>query len=106
MPKKKNVDPVLRELERELQTTTQALKEAYTRFDYVCDSELIDACIYEINALKARGNYLLRRIKERSGLPVESGIPRARVAGPVQETRDAPVYVAASAVKGGSVCRS
>ena len=54
MAKKHSTDPTLRELERELYSTTQALKEAYIRFDYVCDSELIDACIFEINALKAR----------------------------------------------------
>lgn len=56
MAKKHSTDPTLRELERELYSTTQALKEAYIRFDYVCDSELIDACIFEINALKARSN--------------------------------------------------
>ena len=64
MARKHSTDPALRELEQELDRTTQALKEAYIRFDYVCDGELIDACIFEINALKARSNYLLRRIKE------------------------------------------
>ena len=77
MAKKHSTDPTLRELERELYSTTQALKEAYIRFDYVCDSELIDACIFEINALKARSNYLLRRIKEQNGQSVPSGIPHA-----------------------------
>ena len=42
MAKKHSTDPTLRELERELYSTTQALKEAYIRFDYVCDS-----CIHE-----------------------------------------------------------
>ena len=58
MAKKHGTDPVLRELERELYCTTQALKDAYARFDYVCDSELIESCIFEINALKARSNRL------------------------------------------------
>lgn len=101
MAKKHGTDPVLRELERELYCTTQALKDAYARFDYVCDSELIESCIFEINALKARSNYLLRQIKQRSGQPVPSGIPQA-VAVPVQE---APC-VAAGAMKGGEPCPS
>ena len=66
---------------QELLRTTDALKDAYTRFNCVCDSELIEASIYEISALKARCNYLLRRIKELSGEAVPSAIPRAR---PVQ----------------------
>ena len=99
MAKKHSTDPTLRELERELYSTTQALKEAYIRFDYVCDSELIDACIFEINALKARSNYLLRRIKEQNGQSVPSGIPHAV---PVLKTEpSAPPCVAAGAIKGG-----
>lgn len=97
MAKKHGADPALRELERELNDTTQALKDAYTRFDYVCDSELIEACIFEINALKARSNYLLRRIKEHSGIPVASGMPQAV---PVA----AEPCVAAGAAKGGEAC--
>ena len=85
-------------------STTQALKEAYIRFDYACDSELIDACIFEINALKARSNYLLRRIKEQNGQIVPSGIPHAV---PVVKTEpSAPPCVAAGAIKGGEVCPS
>ena len=65
----------------------------------MCDSDLIDACIYEINALKARSNYLLRRIKARSGEAVASGVPHAV---PVQTE----AAVAAAAMKGGDVCPS
>ena len=99
MARKCNSDPALRELEKELQANTQALKDAYLRFDCVCDSDLIDACIYEINALKARSNYLLRRIKARSGEAVASGVPHAV---PVQTE----AAVAAAAMKGGDVCPS
>ena len=70
MAKKRSSDPAMRELERELQANTQALKDAYLRFDYVCDNDLVESCIFEINALKARSNYLLRQIKQRSGQPV------------------------------------
>ena len=64
MAKRPTTDPALRDLKQELLRTTDALKDAYTRFNCVCDSELIEASIYEISALKARCNYLLRRIKE------------------------------------------
>ena len=53
MAKKRSSDPAMRELERELQANTQALKDAYLRFDYVCDNDLVESCIFEINALKA-----------------------------------------------------
>lgn len=102
MAKKHNSDPALRELERELQANTQALKDAYLRFDYVCDNDLVESCIFEINALKARSNYLLRRIKQLSGQPAPSGIPQAMAAPPAQETP----CVAAGAVKGGEPCPS
>ena len=62
MAKRPTTDPALRDLKQELLRTTDALKDAYTRFNCVCDSELIEASIYEISALKARCNYLLRRI--------------------------------------------
>ena len=101
MARKTASDPITHEMQQELLRTNQALKDAYARFDCVCDSDLIDACIYEINALKARSNYLLRQIKQRSGQPVPSGIPQA-VAVPVQE---APC-VAAGAMKGGEPCPS
>ena len=73
------------QLQSELQATGQALREAYEKFNYVSEPELVEACVYEISALKARYNYLLRRIKE-------SGAEEA--------------YVAASAVKGGRTCLS
>ena len=77
MAKKHSTDPTLRELERELYSTTQALKEAYIRFDYVCDSELIDACIFEINALKARSTTCCAVLRSRM----------ARVCPPAFRTR-------------------
>lgn len=100
MARKNASDPIIHEMQQELLRTNQALKDAYTRFDCVCDTDLIDACIYEINALKARSNYLLRRIKARSGEDAPSGVPHAV---PVR-TEDAAV--AAAAIKGGDVCPS
>ena len=77
--------PTDKELRQELDQINRQLKEAYERFNYACEPELVEASIYEINALKARSDYLLRCIKTQLG------------EGP---------YVAASSVKGGTVCPS
>lgn len=60
--------PALLELKTSLQTTQDALKQAYTAFDYASDPELTEACIFEIRALQARMNYLVRKIKEMEAL--------------------------------------
>ena len=56
--------PALVELKTSLQETQSALNHAYTAFDYASDPELTEACIYEIQSLQARMNYLVRKIKE------------------------------------------
>jgi hypothetical protein len=84
------------ELHRELRAITQELRRAYDRFNYVADPELVEASIYEINSLKAKCNYLLRRIKE------EEGEGRCRVVF----RPDEEACLAASAGEGGPVCPS
>ncbi len=82
------------ELRRELYQTTQALHSAYAKFDYVSEPEMVDACIYEISALKARYSYLLRCIKGRST--------------PMQQPSPVPTEApctAAAAMKGGELCQ-
>ena len=44
-------------------TRTQ-INQAYAGFNTASDDDLIESYVYEINALQARYNYLLRRIKE------------------------------------------
>ena len=51
----------------ELDSSRSALACAYARFDESTEPELIEACVYEINAAQARYNYLLRVIKENGG---------------------------------------
>ena len=60
-------DASMQELFSELSDTRVALSQAYARFNAVCAPELVDACVYEINAELSRYDYLLRQIKERSG---------------------------------------
>ena len=45
----------------------RALRAAYARFNAAAEPELIDACIYEINAAQARCGYYLRLIRESGG---------------------------------------
>ena len=80
MEKKKNqaVSPTLEELRQELHQTNQALRNAYDKFNFVTAPELVEASIYEINALKARSDYLLRCII--SFLPVRSYFYRSLIA--------------------------
>ena len=55
------------ELFTELSDTRFALSQAFDRFNNTTEPELVDACIFEINATQARYSYLLRVIKERGG---------------------------------------
>ena len=61
-------DPRLQELFTEQNNTRCALAQAYVRFDNTTEPELVDACIFELNALQSRYNYLLRLVKESGGI--------------------------------------
>ena len=58
-------DPELLALKAELQEAQGELSLAYRRFDQALDPELVESCVYQISADKARCNYLLRAIKAR-----------------------------------------
>jgi len=47
-----------------LEKTQMQLKYAHTDFNRASAPELVEAAVYEINALQARYAYLLRRVKE------------------------------------------
>lgn len=64
--KKTKPDPELLALKAELQIAQADLAHAYCQFNQALDPELVESCIYQINAVKARCNYLIRSIKERS----------------------------------------
>ena len=52
------------ELMQELKEVQKSLDRAYENFSYVVDPELIDCCIYELNAGQMRYKYLMRKMKE------------------------------------------
>ena len=98
--RKDTCHPTTEELRQEMYDVGQALKEAYDRFNWADDPDLIEACIFEINACKARYNYLLRRIKACNGVPMQ----RAHaVPVPRYEAQSVPC-VAAATVRGGDIC--
>ena len=72
--KKNRTDPELIALKEELQSAKGDLSLAYRKFDQAVDPELVESCIYQIKADKARCNYLIRPIKERS--PEGFALPR------------------------------
>lgn len=57
------IHPQLAELREDLAASRRELHLAYERFDAAVDAELVDACIYQINALQMRCNYLIRMVK-------------------------------------------
>ena len=76
--KKSRPDPELLALKAELQAAQADLAHAYCQFNQALDPELVESCIYQISAVKARCNYLIRSIKERSpdALPAFGGAGR------------------------------
>ena len=94
------------QLRLELRSTNQALRHANDKFNFACEPELVEACVYEISALKARYDYLLRRMKELSGQsPTVPYVAPAPQESPVQ-TEDLVACVAAAILKGGPACPS
>ena len=76
--KRPTPDPELLRLKEALLDAQVELTLAYRRFDQAVDHELIEACIFEINAVTARCNYLLRAIKERCPEETQSAPVRRR----------------------------
>ena len=62
--KKTAPDPELTALKAALEAAREDLFLAYQDFDHAVDPELVEACVYQISAVKARCNYLIRRIKQ------------------------------------------
>lgn len=50
-------------LVNEINKTKVALEAAYSNFENVVDPDLIDSCIYELNAVQNRYRFLLKQVK-------------------------------------------
>lgn len=66
-------DPELYALKASLADAQTELMWAYRQFDEAVDPELVESCCYQISAIKARCNYLLRSIKERTEAAASAG---------------------------------
>lgn len=66
-----------RELENQLKSTRLLIAQAYAGFNAVADPELVESYIYEIQALRSRYSYLIRRRKALEGPePTREPLPR------------------------------
>ena len=63
----RKADLLRREVARDASMQDLFSELSDTRFNAVCEPELVDSCVYEINAVLSRYNYLLRQIKARGG---------------------------------------
>ena len=63
--KRPTPDSTLDILHKELLQAQGELSLAYRQFDLATDPELVESCVYQISAAKARCNYLIRSIKAR-----------------------------------------
>jgi len=48
---------------KEINQTKIALEAAYSNFENVVDPDLIDSCIYQLNAIQNRYQFLLKQAK-------------------------------------------
>ena len=62
---KRPTDPETLALQAELKAAQSDLALAYRQFDQATAPELVESCVYQISAIKARCNYLIRAIKAR-----------------------------------------
>lgn len=49
----------------EISSLQSSLDEAYTHFNNATDPDALDACIFEINALRSRYNTALKQYRQR-----------------------------------------
>lgn len=64
--KRKSTDEEKENLLNEIHLLSDRLERAYERFELECDTDLVDATIFEIEAIKARYRYLLSIAKQQN----------------------------------------
>ena len=57
-------DPAYTLLLEDLARTKQDLEQAYANFEHVVEPDLIDSCIYQLNAVQMKYKFLLGRAKQ------------------------------------------
>jgi hypothetical protein len=64
----KKMPPKDDHLMKEIDQTKIALEAAYSNFQNVVDPDLIDSCIYQLNAVQNRYRFLLKQVKATTEL--------------------------------------
>lgn len=64
--KRKSTDTETEDILNEIYSLSEQLERAYERFELQSDSNLVDATIFEIEAIKARYRYLLSLAREQN----------------------------------------
>lgn len=59
-----SLNEIRAQLKKEIEDLQQSLETANSNFNNVSDPDLVDSCIYELNALTFRYKYLLRLVRE------------------------------------------
>lgn len=80
-----STDEERRALLHTLEETKRELDLAYLGFDQSTDADLVEFYLFEVDALRARHTYLMRRIKDLDPTAREAVIPSA--AQPPQRRR-------------------
>lgn len=69
--KKKSKDELYREeLLEELAIVRERIEILNQNLSFIIEPELIDSCIYELNAVQARYTFILKQVKEKDRLKI------------------------------------
>ena len=68
--KAKKADQEYKRRVAEMREIRSRLGRAYAAFDYVTDPNMMDACIFEISALRSRYNYAVMSIRNMNSQEV------------------------------------
>lgn len=49
---------------RELRAVSEKIRCAQSRFDLVCENDLVESCIYELESLHAKYRFLLQKARQ------------------------------------------
>lgn len=56
------------ELLNEIEEIKLSLETAHSNFDNASDPDLVDSCIYEMNAIQYKYKYLLKQMRKMEGM--------------------------------------
>lgn len=73
--KKKNKEEINQEIKRaelmaELAEVQRKIDLLYQNLSYIVEPELIDSCIYELNAFQSRYTFILKQVKEEDKVKI------------------------------------